>query len=142
MQTLNGVELGGRNIIVREDREDRDVKGPSQPSRPRRRRNNNSTVADGAEEVATPADPKTESSGCQVVVHGLPWSYTWRELRPMFEGFGTIERADVAYGRDGRSRGYGTVCFNSPEEAQAAIQALNGTDLEGRSLSVKIDQFA
>ena len=82
-----------------------------------------------------------ESSGTQVVVHGLPWSYTWKELKPIFEGTGTIVRADVVYGRDGRSRGYGTVQFSTPEEAQAAIDQFNGTELEGRTMSVKIDQY-
>lgn len=75
-------------------------------------------------------------------MHGLPWSFTWRELRPLFEEVGTILRADVVYGRDGRSRGYGTVLFGTTEEAQAAIDAVNGTELEGRVLSVKVDQYA
>ena len=40
----------------------------------------------------------------QVVVQGIPWKYTWRELKPLFEECGAIARADVAFGRDGRSR--------------------------------------
>lgn len=40
----------------------------------------------------------------QVVVQGIPWKYTWKELRPMFEECGNIDRAEVVYGRDGRSR--------------------------------------
>lgn len=40
----------------------------------------------------------------QVVVQGIPWKYTWRELKPLFEECGAINRADVAFGRDGRSR--------------------------------------
>ena len=40
----------------------------------------------------------------QVVVQGIPWKYTWKELRPMFEECGSIDRAEVVYGRDGRSR--------------------------------------
>lgn len=39
-------------------------------------------------------------------MHGLPWSYTWKELKDLFAGanFNNIVRADIAYGRDGRSR--------------------------------------
>lgn len=43
-------------------------------------------------------------SSVQVVVQGIPWKYTWRELKPLFEECGAIARADVAFGRDGRSR--------------------------------------
>jgi RNA recognition motif-containing protein len=37
-------------------------------------------------------------------VQGLPWKYTWKELKPLFEECGPISRADVVFGRDGRSR--------------------------------------
>ena len=60
----------------------------------------------------------------------------------MFEEFGEIERADVVIGRDGRSRGYGTVRFSTAEAASAAIEAKHGTELEGRTLTVKLDRFA
>ena len=40
------------------------------------------------------------------------------------------------------AQGYGTVLFGTTEEAQAAIDAVNGTELEGRILSVKVDQYA
>ena len=40
----------------------------------------------------------------QVVVQGLPWSYTGDQLTPMFDQYGPIAHADVVYGRDGRSR--------------------------------------
>ena len=147
---MNGTELGGRTIMVREDREDRDVKqynaenGIEAPSTRGRGRGRGGRGGRGGGAPAAEGDdaaPAAESTGTQVVVHGLPWSYTWKELRPIFEGCGTIVRADVVYGRDGRSRGYGTVQFASQEEAQAAIDQFNGTELEGRTMSVKIDQF-
>ena len=40
------------------------------------------------------------------------------------------------------SRGYGTVRYATPEEAAAAIEQFNGTDLEGRTLSVRLDKYA
>ncbi len=40
----------------------------------------------------------------QIVVQGIPWGYTWTELKEMFADVGSIERADVAMGSDGRSR--------------------------------------
>lgn len=162
INALNGTELGGRTILVREDREDRDVKQYNEengitPPATRGRggggrgggRGRGGRGGGGAPTAAPapPAEegaaaPATESTGTQVVVHGLPWSYTWKELKPIFEGCGTIVRADVVFGRDGRSRGYGTVQFSSKEEAQAAIEQFNGTELEGRTMSVKVDQYA
>ena len=41
-------------------------------------------------------------------------------------GTGNIVRADIVYGRDGRSRGYGTVRYETVEEASAAIEQFNG----------------
>lgn len=41
-----------------------------------------------------------------------------------------------------RVQGYGTIVFSTPEEAAGAIEQFNGTDLEGRTLSVKLDQYA
>ena len=46
-------------------------------------------------------------------MQGLPWKYTWKELKPLFEDCGPIARADVMFGRDGRSRvimGVGNLC--------------------------------
>ena len=40
------------------------------------------------------------------------------------------------------SRGYGTVRYATPEEATAAIEQFNGSDLEGRTLSVRLDKYA
>jgi hypothetical protein len=37
-------------------------------------------------------------------VRGIPWAYTWKELKDMFAEIGEVERADVVYGEDGRSR--------------------------------------
>lgn len=78
----------------------------------------------------------------QVVVQGIPWAYTDDDLRPLFEEAGEVVHAEVQIGKDGRSRGYGTVGFKTPEEAQAAITQVHGTDLEGRTLTVKLDRFA
>ena len=78
----------------------------------------------------------------QVVVQGIPWAYTDEDLRPLFEEAGEITHVEVQIGKDGRSRGYGTVGFKTPEEAQAAITQVHGTDLEGRTLTVKLDRFA
>lgn len=160
ISTLNGTELGGRNIMVREDREDRDVKqyneengiAPPPGSRgPRpgrggrgRGRGPRPEAAAAPEQTAAAAAPESEpvSSGLQIVVHGLPFAYSWQDLKDLFAGVGDIERADIMHTRDGRSRGFGTVRFSTLEAAAAAIEQFNGTELEGRTLSVKLDAYA
>jgi RNA recognition motif-containing protein len=166
VNSFNGFELAGRKIMVREDREDRDVKqynrenGIEAPPAAGRdggrggrrgrgrgrgrggprgggRQQEGQEFAQGGEEGAV-----DQSSGMQVVVQGIPWSYTWKELKAIFEDCGPISRADVAYGRDQRSRGYGTVRFESAEAAEDAINKHNGEELEGRTLTVKLDRFA
>ncbi|HUT35582.1 MAG TPA: RNA-binding protein [Planctomycetota bacterium] len=58
-------------------------------------------------------------------------------LRAAFEPHGEVTSAQVVMDRDsGRSRGFGFVEMPTPDQAQAAIQALNGTDLQGRSLNI------
>lgn len=78
----------------------------------------------------------------QIVVQGLPWRFTDEDLTPMFSEYGDIEHCQIVFGRDGRSRGYGTVKFTTTEAAQAAIDDHNNTELEGRRLTVKFDKFA
>lgn len=58
----------------------------------------------------------------QVFVGNLPWSANWQDLKDLAkENNLNPVRADVAFGYDGRSRGWGTLMFASAEEANAAI---------------------
>ena len=73
----------------------------------------------------------------KLYVGGLPYSVTETQLEEIFAAHGTVESARVITDRmTGRSRGFGFVEMSSPEEAEEAMQKLNGTDLEGRSLTV------
>jgi RNA recognition motif-containing protein len=73
----------------------------------------------------------------KLYVGGLPYSITEDRLEELFTEHGTVESARVITDKfTGRSRGFGFVEMSSQEEAQAAIDKLNGTDLEGRSLTV------
>ena len=73
----------------------------------------------------------------KLYVGGLPYSVTEGSLEELFSAHGTVESAKVITDRmTGRSRGFGFVEMSSQEEAQQAIDKLNGTDLEGRSLTV------
>ena len=73
----------------------------------------------------------------KLYVGGLPYSVTEDQLRDIFAEHGTVESATVIMDRmSGRSKGFGFVEMDSQEEAQAAMDKLNGTDLEGRNITV------
>ena len=72
----------------------------------------------------------------KLYVGGLPYSVDDARLEELFSAHGTVESARVITDRmTGRSRGFGFVEMDEAE-AQKAIDALNGTDLDGRTLTV------
>jgi RNA recognition motif-containing protein len=75
--------------------------------------------------------------GKKLYVGNLSYRLADDELRQLFESFGTVQSAQIIMDRDtGRSKGFGFVEMGSDQEAQAAIQGLNGKEHEGRSLTV------
>jgi len=75
----------------------------------------------------------------KLYVGGLPYSITDDRLHELFSAHGTVESANVITDRySDQSRGFGFVEMSTQEEAEAAIAALDGTELEGRSLKVNI----
>ena len=75
--------------------------------------------------------------GKKLYVGNLPFSATDQILSETFAQCGTVESAKIITDRDsGRSKGFGFVEMSSDEEAQAAIAALNGQEVDGRTLTV------
>ncbi len=73
----------------------------------------------------------------RIYVGNLDYAVTSDELRAHFEAHGAVEFAEVQVkGRMGQSRGFGLIEMPEPGEAQAAIDALNGKDVNGRALVV------
>jgi len=73
----------------------------------------------------------------KIYIGGLPFSTTEGQLEEAFSAHGTVESARVITDKlTGRSRGFGFVEMSSGGEAQKAIDGLNGTQLEGRTLTV------
>jgi len=73
----------------------------------------------------------------KLYVGNLSYSIRNSELEQLFAAYGAVESANVIMDRDtGRSKGFGFVEMSSDQEAQAAISALNGKEVEGRSLTV------
>jgi RNA recognition motif-containing protein len=75
--------------------------------------------------------------GKKLYVGNLTYGVTDSDLDKMFAEHGRVESAQVIMDRDtGRSKGFGFVEMGSDQEAQAAIQAMNGKQVEGRALTV------
>ena len=75
--------------------------------------------------------------GKKLYVGNLSYDMTSSALEALFTPHGTVESAEVIQDREtGRSKGFGFVEMSSDAEAQAAIQALNGQQQDGRELKV------
>jgi RNA recognition motif-containing protein len=72
-----------------------------------------------------------------IFVGNLDFGATEASIRTLFERYGSVERVNLITDRDtGRSRGFAFVEMPDSAEADRAITALNGSDLDGRSLNV------
>ncbi len=75
--------------------------------------------------------------GSKLYVGGLPYSATEPQLQDLFAQHGTVESARVITDKfTGQSRGFGFVEMSTSQEATAAITAVNGTEMDGRTLTV------
>lgn len=75
--------------------------------------------------------------GKKLYVGNLAYGVTDGTLEQMFAAHGSVQSAQVIMDRDtGRSKGFGFVEMSSDAEAQKAIDALNGQQMDGRSLTV------
>src|SRR4051812_28838848 len=75
--------------------------------------------------------------GRKIYVGNLSYNVTSSDLEQLFTAHGQVQSAeDISDRATGRSKGFGFVEMGSDEEAQAAITALNGTEHDGRNLTV------
>lgn len=81
-----------------------------------------------------------DEPGAQLFVGNLSFETTWRELKDHFRQCGDVAHAEVKTNPQGQSKCFGTVTFSSREEAEEAINQLNGSELQGSSLEVRFDQ--
>src|SRR5947199_5450940 len=72
-----------------------------------------------------------------IFVGNLDFGSTEASIRALFEAYGNVEKVNLITDRDtGRSRGFAFVEMSDSAEADRAINALNGTQLDGRSLNI------
>jgi RNA recognition motif-containing protein len=75
----------------------------------------------------------------KLFVGNLSFDTTENDLQDTFAAFGTVTEANLMIDRTtNRSRGFGFVTMSTAEEAQKAIESMNGKDMGGRALTVNI----
>ena len=75
----------------------------------------------------------------KLFVGNLSFNVTENDLNDAFAAFGTVTEANLMMDRaTGRPRGFGFVTMSTEEEAQKAVAALNGTEMDGRTLTVNV----
>jgi RNA recognition motif-containing protein len=75
----------------------------------------------------------------KLFVGNLSFETTENDLQDAFAAHGTVTEANMMTDRTtGRPRGFGFITMGTPEEAQKAIAALNGSQLGGRALTVNV----
>lgn len=73
----------------------------------------------------------------KLFVGSLAWGVTDDQLKDFFTSAGTVVSAKVIVDRDtNRSKGFGFVEMSSDDEAKAAVETLDGKELEGRAINV------
>ncbi|KAG6054233.1 hypothetical protein E4U32_007066 [Claviceps aff. humidiphila group G2b] len=143
---LSNQNLMGRLVYVREDREaEPRFTGTTSGSRggfsggvPGGFNNNNNNNQGGYGAAAG-------AGGRQIYVANLPFNAGWQDLKDLFRQAarsGSVFRADVHSGPDGRPKGSGIVVFENADDARNAIQQFNGYDWQGRMLEVREDRYA
>ncbi|XP_076844898.1 myelin expression factor 2 [Brachyhypopomus gauderio] len=80
-------------------------------------------------------------AGCQIFVRNLSYDLTWQKLKEKFSHCGQVMFAEIKM-ENGKSKGCGTVRFDSPESAEQACRLMNGTKINGREVDVRVDRNA
>eukprot|EP01128_Nolandella_sp_AFSM9_P000569 TRINITY_DN1071_c0_g1_i1.p1 TRINITY_DN1071_c0_g1~~TRINITY_DN1071_c0_g1_i1.p1 ORF type:complete len:263 (-),score=60.70 TRINITY_DN1071_c0_g1_i1:688-1476(-) len=86
--------------------------------------------------------PEGGDAGRKLFISNLSYQMAWQDLKDAFSPYGPVIRADVLMERGGRSKGVGVVIYENAQDASRAIQEMDGVELFGRSVSVRLDRYA
>lgn len=139
ISTLNDSMLDGRPIFVRADREEGKPSSRSSSHHHHNNRYGNSGGGGGNNDGYRRRD---SDRGRKIVIWNLPFHIRWQDLKDVCREYGTVIRADVPQRHDGKSKGMGTVLFESEEDAERAIAGMTGKEIDGRIVDCRHDKFA
>ncbi|CAB3995617.1 myelin expression factor 2 isoform X1, partial [Paramuricea clavata] len=153
IRELNDSDLRGRLMKIREDQQDRDERPRRPRDRDRSSRDRDHSSSGSLGSVAglsmlglgqfgllQQMSSKSDTASCSVFVSNLDYRVTWAKLKDTFKAAGRVVRADVAEDHDKKSKGHGTVQFETPLEAINAVFIMNGKSIYDRSMNVRLDR--
>ncbi|XP_069078594.1 myelin expression factor 2 isoform X3 [Pleurodeles waltl] len=94
-----------------------------------------------ANQIGSGKRDRAGTKGCQIFVRNLPFDLTWPKLKEKFNQCGHVMFAEIKM-ENGKSKGCGTVRFDSPETAEKACRIMNGIKINGREIDVRMDRNA
>lgn len=147
-QELNNKSLDGReiNVEVARTKPTSESDAPKSSRRQKKKKassSSSSSSSDESEKVRSSKEKKkkvsraTEPSKTTLFVANLPYATTDDDLKKLFAAY-KINSAHVARMRNGRSKGYGFVEFESEQEQLKAFESVKDVHLEGRAIYLKI----
>ena len=167
LRTLNHTTIGESTfeIFCREDREDKARNGGQRGGAKGAPRNGGGNNSRGASQSQGQSQGQGQGSGVvittkayrermqqgggaggaggrTVFVGNLPFTTTWQDLKDAFASAGRISRADMLQGPDGKSKGAGTLQFETNAGAAKAVSDFHDALFDGRVITVKYDKFA
>lgn len=89
---------------------------------------------------SSPEQTQAENEERVLYVNNLSYSTDENSLTKAFEKCGAVEKVSIGYRRDGRSQGNATVQFKTKDAAADAIKQLDGEEVDGRAIKVKVYQ--
>lgn len=73
----------------------------------------------------------------QIYVGNMSYGTTEESIKVLFDAYGTVDNVKLITDREtGRAKGFGFVTMNDDQEAQTAIEELNGKEFDGRTLRI------
>ena len=85
-------------------------------------------------------EPVYVTDPCHLYIGNLAYATEEDALHKQFSEFGEIVKLKIAVGRENRSLGKATVQFKNEKDAEACIEKMNGKEIDGRQIFVKVDQ--
>eukprot|EP00301_Raphidiophrys_heterophryoidea_P009973 c14998_g1_i1.p1 GENE.c14998_g1_i1~~c14998_g1_i1.p1 ORF type:complete len:300 (-),score=77.31 c14998_g1_i1:260-1159(-) len=143
-QKLNNTVLAGRTLNVRENRDAGAAGGErttyTRPAHRAPAAAPQAVAPQVSHQAAAPVYQEGPEIPCnRVFVGNLPWSITATELSDLFAHYNP-ESTEIQKRLSGRSKGFGTIVFRTESDATAAKNALNNTQVDGRTISVRYDK--
>ncbi len=141
IDNFNESTVGERKIFVRLDRGANEESGDRE-RKPAAPRNNDRKPNNFNRSKIAPLKVRPEDEGRLLYVGNIPWRASWQDIKDHFREVGPVIRVDIPVDKETRrSRGFATVLFEHKDDAARAIQKLNNTELNGRSITVRFDQY-